>query len=200
MGTLEDRYYLTTLNYAGKGIRFDNISDRIWVSLDDMATASNTRMFEWERLEATQQFLKELEAVELRPVTETVQGHVSAELLGVLVIDEVAIDYAAWCSKSFRVWISQSLRQLNNDESATVSLPSIPATVPQLDKAFNLKQYVSNLNLYNQSRLSKFLSDGMGETEAFLALVQEPISESLLSQPSPVDRQRLEIRQSRGCY
>ncbi|MEG4347129.1 protelomerase family protein [Microcoleus sp. A003_D6] len=46
-----------------------------------------------------------------------------------------------------------------------------PTTVEnQLDKTFNLEQFIEGLDVENQLKIAEFLNDGMGETQAVLAL------------------------------
>lgn len=138
-------YNITVLKYDGKSVRFDNITDRVWVSLTDMATATDTRVNNWSKLTSTKQFLKDFEEMECRPVMEMVQGDVSAELRGLWAIDEVAIEFAAWCTRSFRVWVSQGIRNVIEDEPDPVA--NIPITKLEIPESPKQKMFLTPAKL-----------------------------------------------------
>ena len=50
--------------------------------------------------------------------------------------------------------------------------PTVTILDNKLEKTFNLGQFIENLNVDNQLKIAKFLNDGMGETQAVLALVK----------------------------
>jgi hypothetical protein len=63
---------LTVLDFAGKNIRFERRSDRVWVSLTDMAKAAGKQVNDYTRSKSATEFLAEFESVTGIPVTETV--------------------------------------------------------------------------------------------------------------------------------
>ena len=50
--------------------------------------------------------------------------------------------------------------------------PTVTITDNKLEKTFNLEQFIENLNQDNQLKIAEFLNDGMGQTQAVLALVE----------------------------
>jgi hypothetical protein len=50
--------------------------------------------------------------------------------------------------------------------------PTVIIADNKLEKTFNLGQFIENLNVDNQLKIAEFLNDGMGETQAVLALVE----------------------------
>jgi hypothetical protein len=50
--------------------------------------------------------------------------------------------------------------------------PTVAIADNKLEKTFNLEQFIENLNVDNQLKIADFLNNGMGETQAVLALVE----------------------------
>jgi hypothetical protein len=111
---------LTTLDFAGKNIRFEMRGDRVWVSLTDMAKATGKKVNDYTRLSSTIDFLEEFVSVTGIPVTETNQGGIP-EKQGTWAIEEVAIDFAAWCNVKFRVWVSQQIKTLMTEGTVSIA-------------------------------------------------------------------------------
>jgi hypothetical protein len=55
----------------------------------------------------------------------------------------------------------------------------------KLDKTFNLSQFIEGLSLENQLKIAEFLNDGMGETQAVLALFEYATANRKLSTMVP---------------
>jgi len=125
---------MTDLDFGGKKIRFEKRGDRVWVSLSDMAKATGKKVNDYTRLGATVEFLAEMESVTGFPVTETVQGGIPASQ-GTWAIEEVAIDFAAWCNVKFRVWVSQQIKALMT--TGTVSIAPQQPQLPPSDIRLN---------------------------------------------------------------
>ena len=121
---------LTVLDFAGKNIRFERRGDRVWVSLTDMAKATGKKVNDYTRLESTIQFLREFEGIAGIPVMLSNVGGVP-ETTGTWAIEEVAIDFAAWCNVSFRIWVAQQIRTLMAEGVVTIA----PAPQPEPVKA-----------------------------------------------------------------
>lgn len=119
---------LTVLDFAGKNIRFERRGDRVWASLTDMAKATGKLVADYTRSKSTTEFIEELQAVMGFTITETMQGGIP-EMQGTWAIEEVAIDFAAWCNVSFRIWVSQQIRTLMT--KGTVSITPVTHTLPQ---------------------------------------------------------------------
>jgi len=116
---------LTVLDFAGKNIRFERRDDRVWVSLTDMAKATDKRVNDYTRLESTTQFLKEFESIAGIPVMVSNVGG-APEMTGTWAVEEVAIDFAAWCNVSFRIWVTQQIRTLMTKGTVSIALAPQP--------------------------------------------------------------------------
>jgi len=102
---------LTILDFQSSNIRFENRDGRVWVSLTDMAKASGKRLSHWNQLNSTKKLLSALESVVGKTATETIQGSVPSKQ-GTWAIEEVAIEFAGWCSIHFKIWMLQQIKTL----------------------------------------------------------------------------------------
>lgn len=121
---------LTVLDFAGKNIRFESRGDRVWVSLTDMAKATGKLVADYTRSKAVSQFLTEFEGIMGIPIMVSNVGG-TPELTGTWAIEEVAIDFAAWCSTGFRIWVAQQIRTL-----MTEGVVAIAPTQPELPQTY----------------------------------------------------------------
>jgi hypothetical protein len=114
---------LTTLDFAGKNIRFEMRGDRVWVSLTDMAAATGKKVNDYTRLGSTIEFLAEFEVTTGIPVVTSKLGgqYTPADERGTWAIEEVAIDFAAWCNVKFRVWVSQQIKTLMTEGTVSIA-------------------------------------------------------------------------------
>lgn len=174
---------LTVFDYSGKNIRFEQRGDRVWVSLTDMAKATGKLVADYTRSKSATEFLTEFESVMGIPITETVQGG-TPENQGTWAIEEVAIDFAAWCSVGFRIWVSRQIRTLMTE--GTVSIADIPVmeTKPELTPA--------KLDLLRSalSSLSTPLVDGfiLNQVQAYYPELKPAVEEGhrLLAATNPI--------------
>lgn len=118
---------LTQLQFGSNKIRFENRDGRVWVSLTDMAKASGKQIGHWNKLKSTTDFLSAFESVIGIPITKTTQGGISQ---GTWAIEEVAIEFAGWCSVSFKIWTLQQIKTLMNEGSVSLK----PKTALELAK------------------------------------------------------------------
>jgi phage antirepressor YoqD-like protein len=122
---------LERFEFKGQAIRMEKRANNIiWVCLTDMAKASGKQASDWSRLKNTQEFLVELESVRGNPVTETVQGG-QPEKQGTWGLEEVALDFAGWCSVSFKIWMLDKIKTLMKEGS--VSLYPKPTDLSRKD-------------------------------------------------------------------
>jgi len=117
---------MTDLDFGGKKIRFEKRGDRMWVSLTDMAKATGKLVSGYMRNKDTKEFLTEMEVtMQIRIVTSTLGGqYTPADERGTWAIEEVAIDFAAWCNVKFRVWVSQQIRTLMTEGTVSIATPA----------------------------------------------------------------------------
>ena len=117
---------ITGLDFNGKKIRFEMRGDRVWVSLTDMAKATGKRVNNYLRMATTIEFLTEIgesARISADEIIETNESKGTNEQRGTWAIEEVAIDFAAWCNVKFRVWVAQQIRTLMT--TGTVSIAPI---------------------------------------------------------------------------
>jgi len=117
---------ITGLDFGGKKIRFEKRGDRVWVSLTDMAKATGKRVNNYLRMATTIEFLTEIgesARISADQIIETNESKGTNEQRGTWAIEEVAIDFAAWCNVKFRVWVSQQIKTLMT--TGTVSIAPI---------------------------------------------------------------------------
>jgi KilA-N domain len=102
---------LSVFEFNSKGIRFEQRGDRVWACLTDMAKASGKKVNHWNDLKSTSEFIQELESIAGIPVMVSNPGG-TPETTGTWAVEEVAIDFAAWCNVKFRIWVAQQIRIL----------------------------------------------------------------------------------------
>ena len=114
---------ITGLDFNGKKIRFEKRGDRVWVSLTDMAKATGKLVAGYMRNKDTKEFLAEMEVtMRIRIVTSNLGGqYTPADERGTWAIEEVAIDFAAWCNVKFRVWVSQQIKTLMTEGTVSIA-------------------------------------------------------------------------------
>lgn len=151
---------LSVFDFNSNNIRFENREGRVWVCLTDMAKASGKRINDWNRLNATTEFLTEFEGVAGIPVTETIQGG-QPTLQGTWAIEEVALEFAGWCSVKFKIWMLQQIKTLVT--TGTVSLPQVvqPKLTSRQVAVETAKAVaeIEGLISRNNPRLAQFLID-----------------------------------------
>jgi KilA-N domain len=160
---------LTVLDFAGKGIRFERRGDRIWVNLTDMAAASGKLVAGYTRLESTSRFITELESImQICIMVSNVGG--TPEQTGTWAIEEVAIDFAAWCSVGFRIWVAQQIRRLMTEGTVTITEPKpTPPLQPQLSSvdrvkvALDLKSVLEFSEMDANPRFKQSIQDLFGD-------------------------------------
>ena len=93
---------LTIFDFQSSNIRFETRDGQVWVSLTDIAKASGKRLGHWNELNYTKEFLSALESDIGYPVMQTIKGGVPSKQ-GTWAIEEVAIEFAGWCSVQFKI-------------------------------------------------------------------------------------------------
>jgi len=121
---------LTVFDFQSQGIRFENRDGRVWVNLTDMSKASGKLIGGWNRLESTKEFLTELETIMQICIIESKVGNIAESERGTWAIEEVAIEFAGWCSVQFKIWCLQQIKTLITE--GTVSIK--PKTALELAK------------------------------------------------------------------
>ena len=155
---------LTILDFQSSDIRFETRDGRVWVSLTDMAKASGKRLGHWNELDSTKEFLSALESDMAHEgngtILETMKGGVPSKQ-GTWAIEEVAIEFAGWCSIHFKIWMLQQIKTLMSQ--GYVALPQTQQPkLPSEEKAVKVAKAVAeiqNLLSDNNPRLAQFLID-----------------------------------------
>jgi len=149
---------LTIFDFNSNNIRFENREGQVWVCLTDMAKASGKQIGHWNSLSSTTQFLNEFESIIGMTITETVQGGIPHKQ-GTWAIEEVALEFAGWCSVSFKIWMLQQIKTLlkNGSVSLQPQPPKLPCHVVAVEKSRAIAEIENNL--LNHPRLAQFLID-----------------------------------------
>ena len=151
---------LSVFDFNSNNIRFENREGRVWVCLTDMAKASGKQLGHWNTLKSTTEFLTVFESVIGIPITETVQGG-QPTLQGTWAIEEVALEFAGWCSVKFKIWMLQQIKTLVT--TGTVSLPQVvqPKLTSRQVAVETAKAVaeIEGLISRNNPRLAQFLID-----------------------------------------
>jgi prophage antirepressor-like protein len=82
---------LSVFDFNSNNIRFENREGRVWVCLTDMAKASGKRINDWNRLNATSEFLTEFESIAGIPVILSNVGNLAESERGTWAIDFSAL-------------------------------------------------------------------------------------------------------------
>jgi hypothetical protein len=150
---------LSVFDFNSNNIRFENREGRVWVSLTDMAKASGKRIDNWKRLQATTEFLTELENSLTSEVVLSIEGNTA--FTGTWAIEEVALEFAGWCSVKFKIWMLQQIKTLVT--TGTVSLPQVeqPKLTSRQVAVETAKAVaeIEGLISRNNPRLAQFLID-----------------------------------------
>jgi len=190
---------LTVLDFAGRNIRFEmrgDRGDRVWVSLTDMAKATGRQVNDYTRLVATVEFLAEFESITGIPVIDSKVGGqgIPADERGTWAIEEVAIDFAAWCNVKFRVWVSQQIKTLMTEGTVSIAPKSEkPAlTAAHLDLLRSAMSsvpapLVDGMLLNEVQRYHPELKQSINAAHSLLA-ANTPIAEILLTPTAIGDR------------
>jgi hypothetical protein len=150
---------LSVFDFNSNNIRFENREGRVWVSLTDMAKASGKQLGHWNTLKSTTEFLTVFESVIGIPITETIQGG-QPTLQGTWAIEEVALEFAGWCSVQFKIWMLQQIKTLITKGSvslAPVEQPHLPPNKVALEISRDVREITDNLT--DNPRLAQFLID-----------------------------------------
>ena len=151
---------LTILDFQSSNIRFENRDGRVWVSLTDMAKASGKLLGDWNRLNSTKEFLYALESHMGISICETMKGGVPSKK-GTWAIEEVAIEFAGWCSVQFKIWTLRQIKTLMSQGYVALpqtQQPKLPAHKLAEDISESIVKIQNNLS-DNNPRLAQFLID-----------------------------------------
>lgn len=79
---------LTVLAFGDKGIRFERRSDRVWVSLTDMAKVTGKLVGHWNSLASTVEYLSKFESIIGIPVV-VINNYLPRFFLPTLMVESV---------------------------------------------------------------------------------------------------------------
>jgi hypothetical protein len=105
---------LTVFQFNDQGIRFENREGRVWVSLTDMARVTGKQVGHWKQLDSTKEFIDKLEVIIGIPIiTSKIGGQYIPEIeRGTWGIQQLAINFASWCSVDFHIWVTEQITTL----------------------------------------------------------------------------------------
>jgi hypothetical protein len=151
---------LSVFDFNSNNIRFENREGRVWVSLTDMAKASGKQLGHWNTLKSTTEFLTVFESIIGIPIMVSNVGGLP-ETTGTWAIEEVALEFAGWCSVKFKIWMLQQIKTLVT--TGTVSLPQVvqPKLTSRQVAVETAKAVaeIEGLISRNNPRLAQFLID-----------------------------------------
>lgn len=148
------------LDFQSSNIRFENRDGRVWVSLTDMAKASGKLLGNWNQLNSTKEFLYALESDIGYPIFDSIQGGVPSKQ-GTWAIEEVAIEFAGWCSVQFKIWTLRQIKTLMSQgyvalpQTQQPKLPAHKLAEEITETIFQIQNKISD----NNPRLAQFLID-----------------------------------------
>ena len=182
---------LTVIDFGDKGIRFERRGDRVWVNLTDMAKATEKLVNDYTRLNATTRFLTEFETITGFPVIESRVGGIGIpdNQRGTWAIEEVAIDFAAWCSVGFRIWVSQQIRVLMTEGTVSIAgIPALPQTYIQALKCLlESEEEKERLRVQNELQSAE-IDDLEADVKKFSDLADESFTHSSIIRIAKLNR------------
>jgi len=144
---------ITILNYQANRIRFEQRGSLVSANLNDMAAIAGKRLDNWQRLESTKTFLEALEhSLGCEVMVSNVGG--KPETTGTWGLEEVALDFAAWCSVDLKIWMYQQIKVLLSTGKVELQPEQIKDPVLDIETfAGNAhSQYLQSLRLLTDVR------------------------------------------------
>lgn len=182
---------LIQFDFNNSFIRMEKRADgNIWVCITDMAKSSGKLVADWKRLKTTQDFLTAFESSMGFPITETIQGG-QPEKQGTWAIQEVAIEFAGWCSLDFKMWMLRQIKRLMNEGQVSLkendTLDSQKVLLNAMDLMAQMSTTLENREklLQQTIRSLSILEEERLEREYYLGQINEitkehPLFSSLL--------------------
>lgn len=113
---------IVTKEYNSQVVEFD-LTDDVMVSLTDMAKANGKKVSDWHRLLATTDFLVEYSSVTGIPATELLIIKQGGTEQGTWASQDIALEFARWCSPKFAVWCNQQIKELLTKGTVSIKTP-----------------------------------------------------------------------------
>ena len=113
---------IVTKEYNSQLVEFDLTND-VMVSLTDMAKANGKKVSDWHRLLATTDFLVEYSSVTGIPATELLIIKQGGTEQGTWASQDIALEFARWCSPKFAVWCNQQIKELLTKGTVSIKTP-----------------------------------------------------------------------------
>ena len=113
---------IVTKEYNSQVVEFD-LTDDMMVSLTDMAKANGKKVSDWHRLLATTDFLVEYSSVTGIPATELLIIKQGGTEQGTWASQDIALEFARWCSPKFAVWCNQQIKELLTKGTVSIKTP-----------------------------------------------------------------------------
>jgi len=145
---------LSIIDFGSNGIRFEKRGERVWVNLTDMAKASGKRIDNWKVNATTIEFLTALENSLESQVVLSIEGNTPSS--GTWAIEEVAIEFAGWCSVQFKIWMLTQIKTLLSEGIVSIK-QQLPQNYLEALKALVEKEEIlqSTLKLLAEEQLVK---------------------------------------------
>ena len=113
---------IVTKEYNSQLVELDLTND-VMVSLTDMAKANGKKVSDWHRLLATTDFLVEYSSVTGIPATELLIIKQGGTEQGTWASQDIALEFARWCSPKFAVWCNQQIKELLTKGTVSIKTP-----------------------------------------------------------------------------
>jgi len=101
-------------------IRLEKAYDNVFISLTDIATATNRKIYNWLKLEDTEKLIDNAEVLANKPVIKR-NAWGSKEEKGTWATKEIALEFADWCDLYAQDWkelrlTAYLLKEVRDDE------------------------------------------------------------------------------------
>lgn len=117
------KHEIITKQYNDNIVTFD-LGDDVMINLTDMAKANCKDVFAWRELKSTQEFLIEYQTqnsgFEMKQILKVKKGGKNS---GTWANQDVALEFARWCSPKFAVWCNMQIKELMTKGSVTIQQP-----------------------------------------------------------------------------
>ena len=144
-----------------------------------MAAATGKLVAGYMRNKDTKEFLAEIESImRIRIMVSNPGGAV--ETTGTWAIEEVAIDFAAWCNVKFRVWVSQQIKTLMSEGTVSIAPTEhqLPATyIEALEALVESEKEKERLRVQNELQAAQ-IDDLEEDVDKYSSLADESFTHS----------------------
>lgn len=103
-------------SFNNSNIRFEKRGEHTWVCLTDMAKASGKEVKHYRENKSARELEEAMNETVGIPTVNSVEGRGH----GTWAIEEIALDFAGWCSVQFKIWMLQQIKTLMSEGTVTL--------------------------------------------------------------------------------